>query len=143
VIILVGRIRSHPPFLVTLNINHLSFHNSSLNFEDTVNVMTMHSIKELRLRITGPYKNICNMDSKKNLVCRIIEDLEASLEKFPNVSFLIDVVAIDVPKSWGLLLSRDWVSEMRGSVHYNYSYIIIPNPKGDPVVLYPKAPIKE
>jgi hypothetical protein len=40
-------------------------------------------------------------------------------------------------------VSRDWISEMRGSVHQNFSYIIIPNSNGDHVVMYPEAPITE
>jgi hypothetical protein len=77
------------------------------------------------------------------MVCGIIENLEASLEQSPYMSFLTNTIVIDVLDAWGMLLSKEWIDEMGGSVNQIFSYIIIPNVDGDPVVLYPKAPVIE
>jgi hypothetical protein len=45
-------IPSHPPFLISLNINHLSLHNCTLNSGASVNIMTLHFVKKFGLNIT-------------------------------------------------------------------------------------------
>jgi hypothetical protein len=75
------------------------------------------------------------MDSRNIMVCGIIENLEASLEQYPDVSFLMDVIVIDVPDAWGLLLSKEWINEMEGVFIKIFSYVIIPNVNGDPCCL--------
>jgi ribonuclease HI len=60
-----------------------------------------------------------------------------------DLSFLMDVIIIEVPNTWGLLLSKEWIAEMGGSVHQKTICIIIPNSNGDPIILYPEAPFIE
>jgi hypothetical protein len=55
----------------------------------------------------------------------------------------MDVVVIDIPDSWGLLLSKEWVTKLGGSIHVDFSYITIPTPNGDLFVLHPKATVTE
>jgi hypothetical protein len=83
------------------------------------------------------------MDSRKIPICGVVEDLEESLEKSLNVSFLIDVIVIVVPEAWGLLLSKDWINEIRGSVDHNFSYIIISKPMGILLSYTPRPPSRK
>jgi hypothetical protein len=48
----------------------------------------------------------------------------------------MDVVVIDVPDAWGMLLSRKWAATLGGSLQMDLSYATIPTPDGDFVTLY-------
>jgi hypothetical protein len=63
-------------------------------------------MNQLGLRITRPYRNVCNIASRAFPACGLIKDLKVSLATYPNISILMDVVVIDVLESWGMLLFR-------------------------------------
>jgi hypothetical protein len=48
----------------------------------------------------------------------------------------MDVVVIDVPDAWGMLLSRKWVTTLGGSIQMDLSYATIPTYDGTFVTLY-------
>jgi hypothetical protein len=48
----------------------------------------------------------------------------------------MNVVVIDIPDVWGMLLSREWVATLGGSLQMDLSYATIPHPEGGFVTLY-------
>ena len=38
----------------------------------------------------------------------------------------MDIIVIDVPPSWGILLSQKWAAELGGQLHNDFTYIMIP-----------------
>lgn len=66
------------------------------------------------------------MDSKEVKVCGLIKDLHISLAIYPNISLLRDIVVIDVPDAWGMILSRKWATDLGGSIQMDLSYTTIP-----------------
>ena len=69
-------------------------------------MMSLKVMKQLSLKTTHPYGNFCGIDSKKVKVYGRIEDLEVYLEYFPRIGLIMNLVVIDVPDAWGMLLSR-------------------------------------
>jgi hypothetical protein len=54
---------------------------------------------------------------------------------------LMDVVVIDAPDSWGMLLSRKWAAaSLGGSLQMDLSYATIPTCEGTFVTLYREHP---
>ena len=49
------------------------------------------------------------------------------LATYPNISVTMDIVVIDVPDIWGMLLSRKWVSSLGGSIQMDWTYAMIPS----------------
>jgi len=90
------------------------------------NVMTKRVMERLNLRISMPYHNVCAMDSREIEVHGLIKDLQVHLDVFLDISILMDVVVIDVPYTWGMLLSRKWATNLGGSLPTNFSYATIP-----------------
>ena len=43
----------------------------------------------------------------------------------------MDIEVIDLPKSWGMLLSRKFGADLEGSLQMDLSYATIPTPEGD------------
>jgi hypothetical protein len=61
--------------------------------------MPLKVIKQLGLKTTLPYGNVCGNDSKKVKVYGLIEDME----DFPHIDIIMNIVAIDVPDTWDML----------------------------------------
>ena len=43
---------------------------------------------------------------------------------------VMDIVVVDVPDAWGMLLFRKWASDLGGIIQMNWSYAMIPSPNG-------------
>jgi hypothetical protein len=114
------------PFLISLMVNDLWLHNCMLDSGAPTNVMTLQVMNQLGLKITRPYRNVCEIDSRVIKVCGLIKDLEVRLVDYPEVPFVMDVVVIDVLDAWGILLSKDWVATLGGSLQMDLSYATIP-----------------
>jgi hypothetical protein len=46
----------------------------------------------------------------------------------PEFIFKMDVLVIDVPSAWGMLLSRKWGAHMGGCLNMYFSFATIPYP---------------
>jgi hypothetical protein len=66
----------------------------------------------------------------------LIKDLRVYLATYLDISILMDVVVIDVPDAWGMLLSRKWAATLGGSIQMDLSYATIPANDGTFVTLY-------
>ena len=120
--------KDHLPFYVSLIVNDRLLHDCMLDSGASSNVMTKKVMEQLNLRVSRPYHNICSMDSKRIEVCGIIKDLQVFLAAYPDRIMTMGIVVIDVPDSWGMLLSRKWASDLGGSFQMDLSYATIPMP---------------
>jgi hypothetical protein len=68
-----------PPFYIPLGINGLCLNNCRLDSGVSTNAMPFKVMRQLGLRITHPYGNVCGIDSKKVKVCDLIEYMKAYL----------------------------------------------------------------
>lgn len=80
------------------------------------------------------------MDSKKIKVHGLIKDLQVHLSVYPYIMIVMDIVVVYVPDAWGMLLSRKWASDLGGSIQMNWSYAMIPSPRGDVFVRLNREP---
>lgn len=114
------------PFFVSLAINDLVLHNCMIDTGSSANVMPLSVMKQLGLKISRPYGNVCGMDSRQIKVHEIIKNIFVSLEACPDKTFYMDIIVIDVPPSWGMLLSRKWAAELGGRLQNDFTYITVP-----------------
>jgi hypothetical protein len=110
------------PFYISLLVNGLILHNCMLDSRASTNVMTLEIMHELGLQISKPYRNVQAMDSREVQVCGVIKDLEVCLQVCPVRVLTMDVVVIDCPVKWGMLLSRKWAADVGGSIQMDWSY---------------------
>ena len=116
----------HPPFFVSLMINDL-LHNCMYDSGASSNIITKNVMNMLNLKFTRPYHNVCAMDSREVETHGIILNLQVKLAAYPNITFPMDILIIDVPDAWGMLLSRKWVATMGGNIQMDLSYATIPS----------------
>jgi len=66
----------------------------------------------------------------------LIKDLKVSLAMNPDISLLMDVVVIEIPDVWVMLLSRKWEATVGGHLQMDLSYTTIPQSDGTTFILY-------
>ena len=69
---------------------------------------------------------MCVMDSREVEVIGIILGLQLKLAAYPKITFQMDILVIDVPDAWGMLLSRKWGATLKGNIQMDLSYATIP-----------------
>jgi hypothetical protein len=72
-----------------------------------------------------PYRT-CAMDSREIKVHGLIKDLQVIFAAYPEISILLDIVVVDLPNAWGMLLSRKWATNLGGTIQLDFSIGTIP-----------------
>ena len=97
-----------------------------LDFGASHNVMPKDIMDRLGLEITRPYGDLYSFDSRKVKCLGMIKDLVVNLAHIPVKSVLMDVVVVDIPPKYDMLLSRSWGTNLGGSLQLDMTYTTIP-----------------
>lgn len=62
------------------------------------------------------------------------------LPVYTDIMIVMDIVVVDVPDAWGMLLSRKWASDLGESIQMNWPYSTIPSPRGTGFVRLNREP---
>jgi hypothetical protein len=117
---------SSPPFYTSLNIHDKVLHNCLMDSGASHNLMPKSVMDELGLEITKTYHDLYSFDSRKVKCLGVIKDMVVTLFQFPMKSILMDIVVVDVPPKFGMLLSRSWIKRLGGTLQMDLSYATIP-----------------
>jgi hypothetical protein len=115
-----------PPFYVSLKIYDMTLHNSMLDSRASHNLMPKVVMDQLGLDITSPYKDMFSFDSRKVKCLGLIKDLVVSLAQIPTKNMVMDIVVVDIPHKFGMLLSRPWAEKLKGNLQMDMPYATIP-----------------
>ena len=96
-------------------------------------------MEELRLEVTKAYHNLYSFDSRKVKCLGVIKNLVVSLFQLPMKSVVMDIVVVDVPPKFEMLLSRSWIKILGGNLEMDLSYATIPMFGGEHRRLYREA----
>ena len=69
------------------------------------------------LKVTRPYRNVCGFKSKSIPTHGVVENVEVHLKEYPEKTVCIDIIVVDVPDVWGMLLSRKFGAMIGGSCY--------------------------
>jgi hypothetical protein len=56
----------------------------------------------------------------------LIKDMVVTLAQLPVKSIMMDVVVVDVPANYGMLLSRTWARNLGGMMQMDMTYATVP-----------------
>ena len=76
--------------------------------------------------ITRPYKYLYSFESRKLRCLGLIKAMVVTLAQIPAKSIVMDVVVADIPPKFGMLLSRYWISKLKGNLQMDMTYATIP-----------------
>ena len=100
-------------------------HNTMLDSGASYNLVPKIIMDSLGLEITRTYKDLFSFDSRKVKCVGLIKDLVVSLHHMLEKSVVMDVVVVDVPMKFGMLLSRSWDAKLKGTMQMDMSYATI------------------
>ena len=60
----------------------------------------------------------------------VVENVEVFLKEYPEKVIHIDIVIVDVPDVWGMLLSRKFSSMLGGTLEMDLTYVYLPLKNG-------------
>jgi hypothetical protein len=115
-----------PPFYVSLKFYDMTLYNAMLDLGASHNLMPNVVTDELGLDVTRPYKYIFSFNSRKVKCLGLIKDLVMSLSQIPSKNMVMDVVVVDIPPKFDILLSRSWAAKLNKTLHMDMSYSTIP-----------------
>jgi hypothetical protein len=116
---------SSPPFYTSLNIHDKVIHNCLMDSRASHNLMPKSFMDELGLEVRKTYHDLYSFDSRKVKCLGVIKDMVVTLFQFPMKSILMDIIVIDVPPKFGMLLSRSWIKRLGGTLQMDLSYATI------------------
>jgi hypothetical protein len=79
---------NNPPFYLSLGMNGICLNNCMLDSGASSNVISLKVMKQIGLKTTQPYGNVCGIDSRRVKVLGVCEDVEVFLIYFPHISVL-------------------------------------------------------
>jgi hypothetical protein len=120
------RYDASPPFYVSLNIHEKIFHNCLMDSRASHNVMPKVVMDDLGLDITNPYLDLYSFDSRKVKCLGVIKDMVVTLSQLPMKSVVLDVIVVDIPPKFWMLLSRSWDKKVGGTLQMDLGYATIP-----------------
>jgi hypothetical protein len=130
---------SSPPFYTSLNIHDKVLHNCLMDSGASHNLMPKIVMEELGLEVTRAYHDLYSFDSRRVQCLGVIKDLVVSLFQLPMKSMVMDIVVVDVPPKFGMLLSRSWIKRLGGTLQMDLTYATIPVFGGEHRRLYREA----
>ena len=91
---------------------------------------------EIGLSITKPYHDLFSFDSRKVKCLGLIKELVVNLTQLPSKSVMMDIVVVDIPPKFCLLLSWSWSKRIGSTLQMDLTYATIPMFGGETKRLY-------
>jgi len=105
------------------------------------NLIPRAIMEKLGLNITRPYTYLYSFDSSKVRCLGLIKDFCVTLVQIPAKSLVMDIVVVDIPPMYGMLLSRSWEVKLQGTLQMDMTYASI-LVFGQPIILYMETLMK-
>jgi hypothetical protein len=116
----------NPPFFMTLVMNNKSLNNCMLDTGAGANIIPFKVMQQLGLKFTRLYRNVCGFESKAIPTHGVVENVEICHKEFPEKVIHVDIMIINVPDVWGMLLSRKFASMLGGTLEMDLSFVELP-----------------
>ena len=107
---------SSQPFYTSLNIHDKVLHNCLMDLGASHNLMPKFVMDELGLEVTKTYHDLYSFDSRKVKCLGVIKDMVVTLFQLPMKSILMDIIVVDIPPKFGMLLLRSWIKRLGGTL---------------------------
>jgi hypothetical protein len=116
----------NPPFFMTLTMNNKHLNNCMLDTGVGANMVSLKVMQQMGLKVTRPYRNVCGFESKVIPTHGVVENVEVHLKEYPEKTVHIDIIVVDVPNVWGMLLSRKFGAMIGGSLEMDLTFLWLP-----------------
>jgi hypothetical protein len=115
---------------MTLAMNGKNINNCMLDTGVGANMMSLKVMRQVGLKVTRPYRNVCGFESKAIPTHGVVENVEVRLKEYPEKMVHVDIVVVDVPDVWGILLSRKFGAMLGGTLEMDLTFLQLPLKNG-------------
>jgi hypothetical protein len=115
-----------PPFLLTYEIFNFNVHNCLADSGASSNIMPFFVCQKINVVPQIMKTRIIQLDRTYVKVKGELRDVLIRLSSDPRVHQTIDIVVVDIPESYGFLLSRDWSAKLQGYFSTDWSHMWLP-----------------
>lgn len=115
-----------PPFLITFEIFNMNVHNCLVDSNASSNVMPHVVAKRLQAIPDKTETRIMQLDRTNVRVIGELKDVLIWMAAKPQYTQVINIEVVDIPEAYGMLLSRDWSSNLNGYFLTDWSHILWP-----------------
>jgi hypothetical protein len=115
-----------PPFLLTFEFFNRNLHNCLVDSGASSNVMPLSLCKKLNAVSLKSDKHVIQLDKTQVKVMGELKDVMIKMETHLKFVQVIDIVMVDIPKAYGLLLSRYWSEKLNGYFSTDWDHLWLP-----------------
>ena len=118
-----------PPFLFTFEIFNHNVHNSLVDSGDSSNVVPYSVCKKLNVEPQTWNINIIQLEKSNVKVMGELKDVLIRLTSNSKVHQTIGIIVVDIPETYGVILSRDWYAKINVYFAIDRSHLWLPYTK--------------
>jgi hypothetical protein len=115
-----------PPFLLTFEVLNKNLHNCLVNSGASFNVMPLSICKKLNTTPLKSDKHVIQLDRTQVKVIRELKDVMIIMDTHPKFVQVIDIIVVDIPEAYGLLLSRDCSEKLNRYFSTDWAHLWFP-----------------
>jgi hypothetical protein len=94
-----------PPFLLTFEVFNINLHNCLVDSGASSNVMPLSICKKLNAVLLKSDKHVIQLDKTQVKFIGELKDVMIRMATHPKFVQVIDIIVVDIPEAYGLLLS--------------------------------------
>jgi hypothetical protein len=115
-----------PSFLLTFEIFNRNLHNYLVDSGASSNIIPLSIFKTLNSIPLKSDKHVIQLDRTQVKVIGELRDVMIRISTHPTFMQLIDIIVVDIPEAYGLLLSRDWSEKIKGYFSTDWAHLCLP-----------------
>jgi hypothetical protein len=115
-----------PPFLLTFEVFNRNLHNCLVDSGVSSNMMPLAICNKLGVVPLKSDKNVIKLDRTPVKVMGELKDVMIKIATHPNFVQVIDIIVVDIPEEYGLLLSQDWSENLNGYFSIDWAHLWLP-----------------
>jgi ribonuclease HI len=115
-----------PPFLLTFEVFNRNLHNFLVDSGASSNVMPLSICKKLNATPLKSDKHVIQLDRTQVKVIGELKYVMIRMATHPKFVQVIDIIVVDIPEAYGLLLSRDWSEKLNGYFSTDWAHLWFP-----------------
>jgi hypothetical protein len=117
---------SVPPFLLTFKVFNRNLHNYLLYSEASSNIIPFSICKKLNVIPLKTDKHVIQLDRTQVKVMGELKDVMIRIVTHPKFVQVIDIIVVDIPEAYGLLLSRYWSKNINDYFSTEWAHLWLP-----------------
>ena len=114
------------PFLLSFEIFNHNMHNCLVDYGAATSVMPLSICKKINGKPTLSAEKTIQLDRITVKVVGEMNDVLIRLATDERVCQFIDIMVVDIPEAYGLILSRDWYANLDRYFATNWSHLWFP-----------------